>query len=137
MDYTFSDDPHLLDRPAICEFLLTDAYWGKWRTAEQISECIDGSWRVVAGYDADGNLAAFCRAISDGVSIAYLSDVFVLPAHRGQGLGVRLVSHMIEIGPAARLRWLLHTEDAHGLYRKFGFLPGDHTVLERPRPPAC
>lgn len=136
MDYTFSDDPHLLDRATICEFLLTDAYWGKWRTEQQISDCIDGSWRVVAGYDPDGNLAAFCRAISDGVSIAYLADVFVLPPHRGHGLGVRLVAQMIENSPAARLRWLLHTEDAHGLYRKFGFFPGDFTVLERPRPPA-
>lgn len=134
MDYTFSDDPQRLDHEAIRGFLMADAYWGRWRTAEQISACVDGSWRMVGGYDADGNQVAFARAISDGVSIAYLSDVFVLPAHRGHGLGVRLIEEMIENSPAPQLRWLLHTEDAHGLYAKFGFKPGDHTVLERPRP---
>ena len=134
VDYSFSDDPARLDHQAIRGFLMADAYWGRWRTAEQISACIDGSWRVVGGYDGAGDLVAFARAISDGVSIAYLADVFVLPAHRGHGLGVRLVAEMIERSPAPRLRWLLHTEDAHALYSKFGFAPGDHTVLERPRP---
>ena len=132
--YTFSDDPQRLDRQTICDFLMTEPYWGRWRTAQQISDCIDGSWRVVAGYDSAGSLVAFARAISDGVSIGYLSDVFVLPAHRGHGLGVRLVAEMIENSPVPHLRWLLHTVDAHDLYRKFGFAPADHTVLERPRP---
>ncbi|WP_024795554.1 GNAT family N-acetyltransferase [Tomitella biformata] len=136
MDYTFSDDPQRLDHEVIRAFLMAEAYWGRWRTAEQISACIDGSWRVVGGYDAQGSLVAFARAISDGVSIAYLSDVFVLPEHRRHGLGVRLVAEMIENGPGAGFRWLLHTEDAHGLYERFGFKPGDHTVLERPRPTA-
>lgn len=134
MDYTFSDDPSRLDLAVIRGFLMTEAYWGRWRTAEQVAACVDGSWRVVGGYDSDGAQVAFARAISDGVSIAYLSDVFVLPAHRGHGLGVRLVREMVENSPAPRLRWLLHTEDAHGLYAKFGFTAGDHTVLERPRP---
>jgi hypothetical protein len=28
---------------------------------------------------------------------------------------------------------MLHTADAHGLYRRFGFVEPDATVLERPR----
>jgi hypothetical protein len=39
---------------------------------------------------------------------------------------------MIDHGPGAGFRWLLHTADAHGLYARFGFAPPDATFLERP-----
>jgi GNAT superfamily N-acetyltransferase len=74
---------------------------------------------------------AFARALSDGCAMAYLADVFVLAAHRGHGLGVRLVRSMIEEGSGARFRWMLHTRDAHGLYAKLGFVPADTHVLQR------
>ena len=48
--------------------------------------------------------------------------------HRGRGLGVELVREMVEHGPYARCKWLLHTADAHELYAKFGFgEPGRRT----------
>jgi hypothetical protein len=40
---------------------------------------------------------------------------------------------MIDRGPGSDFRWTLHTSDAHGLYRKFGFAEPDETYLERPR----
>jgi hypothetical protein len=45
---------------------------------------------------------------------------------------VELVRFMVEQGPGAHFRWMLHTGDAHGLYAKFGFGPADRTYLERP-----
>jgi GNAT superfamily N-acetyltransferase len=77
-------------------------------------------------------MVGFARALSDGVAFAYLGDVYVLPEHRGRGLGVRLVEVMIEEGPGADFRWLLHTADAHALYERFGFAEPDSSVLERP-----
>jgi GNAT superfamily N-acetyltransferase len=56
-----------------------------------------------------------------------------LPDARGAGLGKELVATMIDRGPGAGFRWTLHTDDAHGLYAKFGFAKPDHTYLERPR----
>jgi hypothetical protein len=38
---------------------------------------------------------------------------------------------MIEAGPFADRKWLLHTEDAHSLYRKLGFAEPSHRVMER------
>ena len=38
---------------------------------------------------------------------------------------------MVENGPYANLRWSLHTKDAHGLYRRFGFAEPSERVLER------
>ena len=39
---------------------------------------------------------------------------------------------MVDDGPGAHLRWMLHTRDAHGLYERFGFQAPDDTYLERP-----
>lgn len=78
-----------------------------------------------------GELLCFARAISDGVAHAHLADVFVDPRARGAGLGKALVETMIEHGEGRDFRWTLHTADAHGLYRAFGFAEPDDTYLER------
>ena len=41
---------------------------------------------------------------------------------------------MVDEGPGADFRWLLHTADAHDMYAAHGFLPGDATFMERPAP---
>jgi hypothetical protein len=38
---------------------------------------------------------------------------------------------MVDNGPLAGKPWFLHTEDAHELYRKFGFRAPSRKVLER------
>jgi RimJ/RimL family protein N-acetyltransferase len=58
--------------------------------------------------------------------------VYVLPEHRGAGLGQAIVRMMIDDGPGAGWRWMLHTSDAHGLYRQFGFASPSYRYLERP-----
>jgi len=129
--YEIDDDPARLDRAAIWSFLSTEAYWGRWRTPADLDRQIDGAWRVVGAY-ADGAQVGFARAVSDGVALAYLADVYVLPEHRGRGLAQAIVTAMIDAGPGAAFRWLLHTADAHDLYRRFGFAEPDATMLERP-----
>jgi hypothetical protein len=39
---------------------------------------------------------------------------------------------MVDDGPGRDFRWMLHTADAHGLYRQHGFASPDATYLERP-----
>jgi len=133
-DYELDDDPGRIDRDAVWDFLATQAYWGKFRVRRDFDAQFAAAWRVVGGYEADtGRLVGFARAISDGVADAYLSDVFVVPDARGKGLGKELVSTMVDRGPGADFRWSLHTSDAHGLYRQFGFAPPDERYMERPR----
>jgi GNAT superfamily N-acetyltransferase len=135
--YVFDDDPDRIDRDVVWRFMTEHAYWGQWRDRAIVEKQIDVSWRTVGCYDAEGTMVGFARAISDGISLAYLADVFVVPEHRGHGLGVTLLDFMIEQGPGRHFRWMLHTGDAHGLYAKAGFRAPDSTFLERPaRPPA-
>ena len=58
--------------------------------------------------------------------------MFVLPEHRGHGLGKRLMQRMIDEGPGRDFRWVLFTADAHGLYEQFGFAAPDATAMVRP-----
>jgi N-acetyltransferase len=129
--YEIDDDPGRVDTEAAAAFLTTQAYWGRWRAPGDIKAQIAAAWRVVGAYDPAGAMVGFARAFGDGGS-AYLSDVYVLPEHRGGGLGQAIVRMMIEDGPGAGWRWMLHTSDAHGLYRQFGFARPDGRYMERP-----
>jgi len=131
-DFQIDDDPARVDRDALWLFLSEQAYWGRWRSRQVVERQLDSAWRVVAGYDASGAMVGFARAVSDGCAIAYLADVFVVEAQRGKGLGKALVDEMVDRGPGRDFRWLLHTRDAHDLYRSFGFHEPDSTILERP-----
>jgi len=134
--YELDDDPGRIDRDAVWEFLSTQAYWGRYRTRADFEAQLASAWRVVGVYEAaTGRQVGFARAISDGVDFGYLSDVFILPAARGAGLGQELVATMIDRGPGAGFRWSLHTRDAHDLYRKYGFAEPDNRYMERPRRP--
>jgi GNAT superfamily N-acetyltransferase len=131
--YELDDDASRVDVDAVWAFLSTDAYWGRSRTRADFEAQLTTAWRVVGVYEAaTGRLVGFARAISDGVALAYLSDVFVTAEARGKGLGKELVATMIDRGPGARFRWGLHTSDAHGLYRQYGFADPDDRYLERP-----
>jgi len=131
--HELDDDASRVDVDAVWAFLSTDAYWGRSRTRADFEAQLATAWRVVGVYEADGGrLVGFARAISDGVAYAYLSDVFVAADARGEGLGKELVATMVDRGPGARFRWSLHTSDAHGLYRQYGFADPDDRYLERP-----
>jgi GNAT superfamily N-acetyltransferase len=131
--YELDDDAARVDQDAVWDFLSTQAYWGRQRTRADFARQFAAAWRVVGACEtAGGRLAGFARAVSDGVAYGYLADVFVVRHARGRGLGAELVATMIDRGPGAHFRWTLHTADAHGLYRKFGFLPPDDRYLERP-----
>lgn len=127
-----TDDPSRVDVVSLWGFLSTEAYWGRWRDADDIGQQVAGSWRVVTAHH-NGNMVGFARALSDGVALAYLADVYVLPEVRGYGIGRALVRLMIDDGPGREFRWMLHTLDAHSMYRGFGFTEPPDTYMERPR----
>lgn len=130
--YELDDDPARIDVDELHRFLSTEAYWALGRTREHVERLVREASRVVGLY-REGRQVGFCRAVTDDTSFAYLADVYVLPEHRGRGLGEALVREMVELGPYAERAWILHTEDMHRLYAKVGFGPPGRKLLERPR----
>jgi predicted N-acetyltransferase YhbS len=124
------DDPGRIDVAAVHDFLANHAYWARGRPYEVVERLVREAQRVVGVYDGDRQIG-FARAFTDGVALVYLADVYVLPEYRGRGLGIELVRTMVEDGPYAGLRWILHTRDMHRLYARFGFEKPSERVLER------
>ena len=127
--YELDDDRERVDVDAVHAYI-SQAYWALGRPRTEVERLVREAQRVVGLYK-DGEQVGFCRAASDAMSFAYLADVYVLDEHRGRGLGLELVREMVENGPYADRRWLLHTRDMHRLYAKLGFGPPSERVMER------
>jgi GNAT superfamily N-acetyltransferase len=128
--YELDDDRARIDRAAVHAYL-TRSYWAEGRTRERQDELIDASARVVGLYH-DGVEVGFARAVDcDAAGFVYLADVYVLEEHRGRGLGLELVREIVENGPHARRRWVLHTRDMHRLYARLGFGPNERYMERR------
>jgi GNAT superfamily N-acetyltransferase len=132
--FELDDDPARVDVDEVHRFLSEESYWARGRPRETVERLIRESTRVVGLYGPDGRQVGFARAVSDGVAFAYLADVYVHPVVRGRGLGVELVREIVETGPLAGVKWLLHTEDAHGLYERLGFGEPSPKLMEREGP---
>lgn len=129
--YELDDDTERIDRQVVHKFISEESYWAFRREREVMDGLIERASRNVGLYAPDGSLVGYSRTVdAPDAWLVYLADVFVLPEHRGRGLGVDLVRFTVEEGPYADRRWLLHTADAHGLYEKLGFAPGER-LLER------
>ena len=121
--YELDDDRARLDRAAVHAYLGGISYWAEGRTRERQDELINASASVVGLYH-EGRQIGFARAVDcDAAGFVYLADVYVLDEHRRRGLGVELIKEIVERGPFADRRWVLHTRDMHSLYEKFGFGP--------------
>jgi ribosomal protein S18 acetylase RimI-like enzyme len=132
--FELDDDRGRVDVAAVHRFLSEEAYWALGRPYEVVDRLVAGASRVVGVYQGERQVG-FCRAVEPGeIGPVYLADVYVLPEVRGRGLGVELVREMVENGPYAGRSWILHTENAQELYRRFGFGEPSERLMERPRP---
>ena len=104
----------------VYEYLHNEAYWGKGIPRDVVERSIRNS--LCFGVYHGQEMVGFARVISDYATFAYFRDVFVLPAHRGQGLSKRLMEAITEHPDLQGLRrFHLVTRDVHGLYSQFGF----------------
>ena len=117
--FTISTDPSRLDMNAVYDFL-SRSYWAKTRPRERTDAAFANSL-VFGLYDGDRQIG-MGRVITDFSIVAYLGDVFIHEDYRAQGLGKWLVQSILEHPDLKHVRrWLLATDDAHGLYQQFGF----------------
>jgi len=126
-----STDDARLDLDVVHGFLST-SYWAPGMPRAVLERGLRHSLNFGL-YLPDGAQIGFARAITDRATYAYLSDVFVLDAHRGRGLGKFLIACVVACPALQGLRrFALMTRDAQTLYAPFGFGPfsGASTYME-------
>lgn len=133
--FEISTDPSRIDRDAVHAYI-TRSYWAEGIGRDIVARSIAGSL-CFGLYDPAGGQAGFARLITDGVTFAYLADVYVLEDWRGLGLGKALVAAVVAHPVAANARRvLLATADAQSLYANYGFKPlarpGNMMEISRP-----
>ena len=121
-NYRFSADVADIDRDQVHRWISEQSYWAPGRSRARQDAAIDGS-RNFGVYDTESNKqVAYARVVTDGVTFAWLCDVFVDPQVRGRGIGSVLIAGVLEeFEPLGLRRIALSTDDAHGLYSKSGF----------------
>lgn len=120
--YEISTDRRRLDLDVVHGFL-RGAYWSPGVPRNVVERAIEHSL-CFGLYAPGGEQVGFARVVTDRAAIAYLADVFVLPVHRGRGLGVWLIETVLAHPDLQGLRrFELATADAHALYARFGFAP--------------
>lgn len=119
--YEISTDTTRLNVEAIHAFL-TQTYWSPGIPLATVERAVRNS--VCVGAYVGNEQVGFARMVSDRATFAYLADVYVLEAHRGNGLSRRMMESITQLPELQGLRrMMLVTRDAHGLYEKFGFKP--------------
>jgi GNAT superfamily N-acetyltransferase len=118
-EYTITTDRLRLDLAAIHAFLAR-SYWAAGVPLAVVERAVRNS--LPFGLFHGEEQVGFARVVTDSATFAYLSDVYVLEAHRGKGLSKWLLEVIQGHEDLQGLRrFLLATRDAHGLYRQFGF----------------
>jgi GNAT superfamily N-acetyltransferase len=118
-EYTISTDRSRIDVAAVHAFLST-SYWSPGIPEDVIRRGIAGA--ICFGIYRGREQVGFARVITDQATYAYLSDVYVLEAHRGRGLAKWMMQVVMSHPSLQGLRrFSLSTRDAHSLYKQFGF----------------
>ncbi len=134
-NYTISTDRNKLDIPSIHKFLSNETDWANGIPFNTLKTSIDNSLNF--GIYNENKQIGFARIISDFSTIAYLGDVYILQEYRGKGLSKWLMNEITGHPNLQGLRrWILLTNTAEWLYKKYGFteLPHPEFYMEKHNP---
>jgi GNAT superfamily N-acetyltransferase len=128
--YLISDDPARIDVDAVHAYL-SRSYWAEGIPRQVVAQSLANSLAIgiyaASGSAAEGSATpreqvGLVRVISDYTTFAYLCDVYVLEPHRGRGLSKAAMNAVMTHPRLQGLRRMqLVTQDAHGLYERYGF----------------
>jgi N-acetylglutamate synthase-like GNAT family acetyltransferase len=120
------------DYEAVQTFLAENGWAARVSDVERFRRMIDGADRTVVALD-DGRVVGFARALCDGVSNGYISMVAVAQDLRQQGIGRRLVEHLMQGDDGGDITWVLRAgHDSRGFWERLGFTSSD-IAMERVR----
>ncbi|MFE4813748.1 GNAT family N-acetyltransferase [Peribacillus simplex] len=133
--FAISTNKKYLDVDLIHNFLNREAYWSKGIPKETVMKSIENTTLCFGVYKGEiGNEGSeqvgFARVITDLATHAYLCDVFILPEYRKLGLSKWLMDVITNHSELEGVRrFMLATNDAHSLYKKYGFNQIDNPEL--------
>ena len=124
--YEIVSDAASVPVEAVVELYRAGGWWEESAAGRAIiPQMIRGSFRFIVARAPDGRHVGMGRAISDGVSDAYIQDVVVLRELRGRGIGAEMVRRLTAECEAAGLAWigLIAEPDTQRFYTPLGFAP--------------
>lgn len=88
---------------------------------DQVEKLLRNSFRVMGAFD-DGRIVGLMRALSDGLSDAYLLDMVVSRQYRRQGIASRILQALVGELKQCNIEWIvcISVPGKDGLYAKFG-----------------
>jgi len=114
------------DREAVKKLYQQAGWWEENDEAADgnswIDDLVKGSFCFVGAF-AGTEMIGMGRALSDGVSDAYIQDVAVLKEFRGKGIGARIVQVLSESLRSRHIGWigLVAAPGTKAFYRRLGF----------------
>ena len=119
-----------LPRADVLALYRAAGWFGMSDPAPELDAMIANSFAVSAAFDPAGRLVGMARALSDGVSDAYILDVVVEPAHRSRGIGREIVKRLADHLASCGVDWIVcvGVPGTEAFYRAAGAAPMDgHT----------
>jgi ribosomal protein S18 acetylase RimI-like enzyme len=123
--YLISSERSLLPHSFVQEAYATDAmFWAKPLPSTNLSTMLDNSLTLGVFVISDGvkRAVGMARMITDYTTLAYLTDVYIVPEHQGQGMGKWLIRCCREVCIGMEhLRFMVlltGSEQAQALYRR-------------------
>ena len=121
-----------LPRADVLALYRAAGWFGPSDPAPELDAMIANSFAVSAAFDDAERLIGMARALSDGVSDAYILDVVVAPELRSQGIGRTIVSRLAEHLASFGIDWIvcIGVPGTEAFYRSAGAVPMDgHTAF--------
>lgn len=127
-NYIITDEQDKIDMVAVIKLLQEQTYWANNIPALLLEKAIKNS--LCFSILQNGHQIGFARFSTDYAIHGYLDDVVIDKKQRGKGLGKWLMSCIFEHPVVSSLyKIMLATEDAHGLYRQYGFKDIDNPEM--------
>src|ERR1700730_12006053 len=118
------------DYEAAQTFLADNGWGARVSDFERFRAMLDSTDRTVIALDGV-RVVGFARALCDGVSNGYISMVAVAEELRRQGIGRRLVEHLMQGDIEDDITWVLRAgRDSRGFWERLGFKASD-IAMER------
>ena len=105
--------------------LLNSAGWHiHTKDLDKLNYAFEHSLKVITAWDRE-RLAGLLKAVGDGYTIVYIQDILISPSYQRQGIGTRLLGHLLDIYKDVRQKVLMtdNQADTISFYAKNGFIP--------------